>query len=184
MYMYSLGDFLAIQLLFYWSGRTKRKWNWKWKRKWKQGNRNIHTLTTVCRPRVPNNINNVNNRGKNAFDSIDPSAVCVAIDFDFVCSPRVFYSLRNLFFICIFVSLTHDVDLFVYKARRWKEMNEHANKSYILHNSTAYFIAVFQCASILRKCCVHGVQWAALRSNILFLFELIRMLYIRAHYLT
>lgn len=96
-----------------------------------------------------------------------PQCLAIGFDFDFVCYSRVFYSLRNS--VRMHLYRTVNVDLFVY-AKRWKEMNEHANKSYILHNSTAYFIAVFQFSHHHTTRCVHGMEYNVLCGALTYFF--------------
>lgn len=164
-------DFLPIQLLFYWSARTKRKWNWKWKRKWKREDTHSHTHAIVCRPRVPSNINNVNNRERK-MPSIPLTHPLTLILFPL----PVYFIHCVICFLYAFISLSLTQCWLVRVRSETMNRNERACKQ-IIH--FAQFNGLFYCSFSM---CQHTseVCTSLLGSNILFLFKLIRMLYIRA----
>lgn len=101
MYIYSLGIF--FQLNFYDIGLQEQKeseMKMELKTKMKTGkHKHTHTLTRLFVVRVCQATSTMSITEWKKMLSIPLThPQCAAIDFDFVCSPRVFYSLRNLFF--------------------------------------------------------------------------------------
>lgn len=168
-------DFLPFQLLYFIGLKEQKESEMEMEMKMKTGK---YTCThNCCRSPVPSNINNVNKYKMLSIPLTHPH-----------CSHWLWFCLLiPVYFIhCVmfFMHLYLTQSMLTCSCTRSKTMkrNERACKQiiHIFHNSTAYFIAVFQCSfGIVQQNVLY-----ALRFNILFSFQTHPNVIYTSYYLT